>query len=496
MPTHHYSVFAKIYPDGSDAEKALELVLDSQLSDYHNSFIHVELKARDATPENNSGSDRSKEEETERWYRCGYYELSLQRLPTEVEQGWRVGRGTSRTQGKNRDVDILVICPGKRTKGVAPIHALVRFHPRSGVLMIVGVLDESPLQYDTTDRASPFVLGQGQKHVLYQPRNRIKIGSLSYNIVYENFDDTAYERYRAGRDNLLEEIGYSPPHAALSAIPRNQDAKKGPVVLHGTMSRGGFGWIFAAVNAEDGEPLAVKEHRIKDKECKSDVEREIKIGSSFLGLAALHKAGIIHRDVHHGNLLIMSFQPPRAVIHDFGKAIQAKAARGNCLGPVMTRAPEVDGYAYTNAIDIWSFAFACCCSILPQVQKDIVSNRRNRNPIDKDLYARIKIHLSTYSERGEIERLLADLLNQMLEWNPRKRISAAGALQHECMQEKAAEQGSYVQDSAQWKTSLASSESVTSQSPQANNWLQFHDRQAKAAAGQTNPLMKRQRLRN
>lgn len=86
-------IFAKIFPEGSDAEQALDWVYKSPLSDYHKSFIHVELKTRKVASDSDSGSERSTDQRTERW--CGYYELSLQRLPTNIPAGWRLGRGSS-----------------------------------------------------------------------------------------------------------------------------------------------------------------------------------------------------------------------------------------------------------------------------------------------------------------------------------------------------------------------------------------------------------------
>ena len=37
------------------------------------------------------------------------------------------------------------------------------------------------------------------------------------------------------------------------------------------------------------------------------------------GLQALHKAGYMHRDVSIKNLLVMSLDPPQAVLCDYGK---------------------------------------------------------------------------------------------------------------------------------------------------------------------------------
>ncbi|KAA6409748.1 MAG: hypothetical protein FRX48_06360 [Lasallia pustulata] len=49
-------------------------------------------------------------------------------------------------------------------------------------------------------------------------------------------------------------------------------------------------------------------------------------------------------------------------------------------------------------------------------------------------YCGIMEELSRFSIRGESERSLAELLQQMLAWKPENRISAAEALLHPCMQ--------------------------------------------------------------
>ncbi|KAL8909709.1 MAG: hypothetical protein Q9207_000018 [Kuettlingeria erythrocarpa] len=91
----------------------------------------------------------------------------------------------------------------------------------------------------------------------------------------------AIEQKALRLDLLFNILGYEKPQKALSAIPRHEDAKDGPVVLHGTMSQGASGWVYAAVHARNGEPLAVKEHRPKNKEAARNVMKELEIGSRF-----------------------------------------------------------------------------------------------------------------------------------------------------------------------------------------------------------------------
>ncbi|KAI4087576.1 MAG: hypothetical protein LQ344_006687 [Seirophora lacunosa] len=79
----------------------------------------------------------------------------------------------------------------------------------------------------------------------------------------------------------------------------------------------------------------------------------------LMGLVILHGNGYIHRDVTLKNLFVMSERPPRAVLGDFGKAVQAPCHRDRQIGPIKTLAPEVDGEnLYDAKIDVWSMGIA------------------------------------------------------------------------------------------------------------------------------------------
>lgn len=88
--------------------------------------------------------------------------------------------------------------------------------------------------------------------MLYQLRNRIKVGQLYYTLAFENFSDQEYARCQMGRDSLFQQLGYPKPHAALSAVPWYQDAKKGLAVTHRTISQGTFSWVSTVVDARNG----------------------------------------------------------------------------------------------------------------------------------------------------------------------------------------------------------------------------------------------------
>ena len=148
------------------------------------------------------------------------------------------------------------------------------------------------------------------------------------------------------------------------------------------------------------------------------------------GLRTMHEAGYMHRDVSARNLLIMSLSPPNAVLCDFGKARHALAHRDTHIGPIPTLAPEVDGQTwYDSKIDIWGIGYVCCWILLPK----FVSKYFDIRP-DEAWHTRAMDHLSEYESSGPMESSFADLVRQMLSWNPAHRPSAARALQHPCMQ--------------------------------------------------------------
>ena len=276
-----YHHFARLIPQGTEAENALDTLFNhSDLHDYHRSFISVERRSRPAE----SGSELSESEKrtspTEYW--SGGYTLSLSNLPTKpVSVGWRIGRGSSKSlEIDTRGVDIILIRPKAKAQGVAAVHARIQFHPLSGVLMLVGVQQGRPIEYQVHDSNKFIMLDQGEKFVLYQKTNSFKLGSLHYILTYENFTEDMYERFVSERYIVLRLSGYAAPHSSLSAVPRLQDNKRGPVILHGSLTSGKFGWISSGVNAETGDPLAVKEHRPKNEKELEAVINELDIGSS------------------------------------------------------------------------------------------------------------------------------------------------------------------------------------------------------------------------
>ncbi|KAL8824717.1 MAG: hypothetical protein Q9170_008067 [Blastenia crenularia] len=464
--------FARIYPRGEEAENAFDSVYsDATLSEHHGSFFRAERRTRSPDSDSDiSSSDRHDLPSKENEYWVGYYSLSLRDpVKDKTSIGWRMGKGfigvlADPAYGDDQGVDLILIRPGKRSKQTAPVHARIRFHPRSGVLMLVGVEKDRPVCYKTHDASTLLQLGQGDRHVLYQKSNMFWVGRLQYDLVFTGFDKEQYTAFVGRRDMMLygSEASFSGllPHAAISAVPRAEDMKRGKVITHGMIGYGGFGRVFPAVDAETGEPLAVKrhapttQHHLRAITLEVDIARQVPqdvftssplaiwdfsqvpwlqctnrqileaFYGSLQGLVYLHADGLMHRDVTLKNMFVMSLNPIRAVLGDFGKAIRAQKHQSASIGPAATRAPEVDGRTqYDNKIDVWSMGWAFVYAYNPHLFPP-----ESEPFVLQTWHMRVVEFLEPTTVADSWYAKLAHLLIGMLALDPSQRISAAEAL--------------------------------------------------------------------
>ncbi|KAL8974458.1 MAG: hypothetical protein Q9197_001314 [Variospora fuerteventurae] len=275
--TSNTLAFARIVPEGLEAEDALDFVCnDENLSDHHRSFIHVDPVPRVRPKDSGSDSSSANNRPAPNHNLTGrFFTLSLEQpIVQPFSVGWRLGRDTG-------EVDLLLIRPGKSKRQVAPVHARILLHVRSGVLMLFGVDSSKPIAYRLYDSPHPLLLSNGQGHVMYQSSNLFAVGHLYYTVEFADFTTERYRRFVEQRNSILEPYGFSKPHAGLSAIYRHQDTKRGPVITHGTLSTGKFGMVCAAVIASSGEPIAVKQHRADTQRDLRLIHREADIGTQF-----------------------------------------------------------------------------------------------------------------------------------------------------------------------------------------------------------------------
>ncbi len=137
--------------------------------------------------------------------------------------------------------ELLVVDSGAKFHGVAPVHALIQFHPESGVLMLRGVSDTRPVKYHLDYLDATVSLYNKDKHVLFQRQNRFSLGKLDFCLHYENLDDEQYTNYLKIRNRALEEADRAVPHPRLLAIPRKPHVKIDDMILHDNIAAGRLG---------------------------------------------------------------------------------------------------------------------------------------------------------------------------------------------------------------------------------------------------------------
>ena len=145
----------------------------------------------------------------------------------------------------------------------------------------------------------------------------------------------------------------------------------------------------------------------------------------------------MHRDVWLKNILVMSVDPPRAVLCDYGKATRSSKANEHRLGPIPTIAPEVDGKTeYDNKIDIWGLGYVCCWVLFPAYFARMVDNHKTPKRNVSWYTGLLELVRGYRQQGGPEERSFADLARGMIEWDPRGRPTAAQALQYPCMRQR------------------------------------------------------------
>lgn len=143
------------------------------------------------------------------------------------------------------------------------------------------------------------------------------------------------------------------------------------------------------------------------------------------GIAFLHRQGIMHRDIKPANLAVKSFDPPAALIIDYGCATQELRSKEN-PGTVPYLAPEVrNGSWHNRAVDIWSYGIV-------GLELFLLRDAATAGTPRLSLPALSLIH--SRLQRDSSQRSIETLLLRLLRWDATDRLSAADALKHPCLQ--------------------------------------------------------------
>jgi serine/threonine-protein kinase len=174
------------------------------------------------------------------------------------------------------------------------------------------------------------------------------------------------------------------------------------------------GHPFITMEYVDGETLKARLARVR----RVDAEEALSILAGVgKGLAAAHRAGVVHRDVKPGNVLIA--RNGRVVITDFGIAETAHAQVDGSSGTPQYMAPEqVEGREVTPRSDVFSFgvtAFECLIGRRPFLARSKDQLLRDHRDGAPDLL----------SLDASLPRALAELVNRCLLLDPRLRFPSA-----------------------------------------------------------------------
>ncbi|KJE92025.1 checkpoint and tumor suppressor protein 2 [Capsaspora owczarzaki ATCC 30864] len=193
--------------------------------------------------------------------------------------------------------------------------------------------------------------------------------------------------------------------------------------------------VLELVNGGELFDLIVKESKFKDAEAK------FLFRQMLLAVKLLHDNDIAHRDLKPENILITQVDDDTLIkLSDFGLAklvgdanqfrMQTLCGTPNYLAPeVLIGAGQK---AYSNVVDMWSLGvilFICLCGY-PPFSEEITTHTLHEQ-ITKGILNFIPEYWKNVSPDA------VDLIKQLIQVDPSKRLTAAAALEHPWLQDEA-----------------------------------------------------------
>jgi hypothetical protein len=183
---------------------------------------------------------------------------------------------------------------------------------------------------------------------------------------------------------------------------------------------------------------------VVEKGTLSEEEASVLVRKITSAVAHMHGLDIIHRDLKPENLLLTSKGPDAEIkLIDFGlaKVVQREAVASSFLGTKGYLAPEMlQRNSYDKAIDMWALGvivFVLLCGCLPFDD--------DSSKIASESAARKKFALRFPKWAASLSNSAKDLLNNLLEINPKTRFTAHQALAHPWVAGKTVQPNSYLQ---------------------------------------------------
>ena len=213
----------------------------------------------------------------------GHYIFSFhkKRAPAFPQLGWRIGRGTSKAV-TNRGVDLLLVKPGHMLgKKIASVHLLLRFNFKSGFLVLSAESQKAVVEVKvgiTWER-----LPYNEERLIHQPITTLRAGICEYDLEYA-VEEKHREAYFDERNAFLETIQPSKEARArnFQKLPGDSCVLRGQYLEFGTQGFGTFGWVSQGLDIRNGDPVAIKELRLKSRRDRDEALDEVKMGKGFL----------------------------------------------------------------------------------------------------------------------------------------------------------------------------------------------------------------------